>query len=271
MKYVKKAKADYDKKIRCELSGSAYLNHDADDGHNASKGVSGLMTIDPGVRSRIASGFTSIGFTASAWGFSVRFCGAGLSVFCPFRRLNSLKYLASVGGVTLYAMGASQEADGIMERTGDFIERKAQFLRPNFKALQTERAIGEGNTDAAREWLTVYANRSSRLPFYQLCRHFATLRSYIAVKEYAAAAFGMWLQILAVEYRRPLDHIESGLLTAIALWHNGEKNKSVNEIADAAGLGRGTVKSHVLLAYKRLGVHSAQEAVVKAKMLGLLE
>ena len=48
------------------------------------------------------------------------------------------------------------------------------------------------------------------------------------------------------------------------------KGMTYNEIA-AAGLGRGTVKSHVLLVYKRLGVHNAQEAVVKAKMLGLLE
>ena len=260
---------------------------------------------------------------------------------------------------TLYAMGASQEAGGIMERMEDYIERKAQFLRPNFRALQTERAIRDGNADAAKEWLAVYASRSSRLPLYQMCRHFATLRSYMALKEYAAAVkFGARLQTLATEYKRPLDQIESGLLTALALWHNSEKNNalkqlkralhaampygftqlfinegeealplllelkksadkpagwmrfadrladsiykkhdlhpagetmprlseqqramllylskgmSYNEIAEAAGLGRGTVKSHVLLVYKRLGVRNAREAVVKAKMLGLLE
>jgi LuxR family maltose regulon positive regulatory protein len=259
----------------------------------------------------------------------------------------------------LYAMGASQEANRIMERMGVFVERKAQFLRPNFRAVQTERAIQSGNAEPAREWLAVYANRSNRLPFYQISRHFATLRSHMALKDCPAAIeFGTRLHTLTTEYKRPLDQIESGLLTAIALWHSGEKRKSVkqleqavhvampygftqlfinegkealpllwelrkstnkaaglmrfvdrladtickkhdlkladeempklteqqramlpylskgmaySEIAGAAGLGRGTVKSHVLLLYKRLGVSNAQEAVLKAKMLGLLK
>jgi LuxR family maltose regulon positive regulatory protein len=179
----------------------------------------------------------------------------------------------------------------------------------------------------------------------------------MAVRDYAAAVtFGSRLSKLAAEYKRPLDQIESGLLTAIALWHGGEKSDSLkqlekalhiarpygftqlfvnegketlpplwelrksqgetagftrfadrlieaickkyalkpakmpklseqqramlsylnkdmtyNEIADIAGLGRGTVKSHVLLMYKRLGARGAREAVMKAKMLGLLE
>ena len=285
------------------------------------------------------------------------------TIFCAYMMLSAV----------LYAMGASQEAHKIMERTEDFIERKALFLRPNFKALHTERAIRDGDTGAAREWLTVYANRSSRLPFYQICRHFTTLRAFIALEDYAAAvAFGTRLLTLATEYNRPLDQIESGLLTAIALWHNGEKSKAVTqfeqtvsiampynfiqlfinegnealpllwelrekagkstdsafwvdfvdsltldiyktfttkninsnrkhkfkpanktkpeltarrldilsylskgmtyqEIADATGTGRATIKTHVLLMYKRLGVKNAQEALVKAKMLGLLE
>ena len=49
------------------------------------------------------------------------------------------------------------------------------------------------------------------------------------------------------------------------------KGMSYREIAVAVGLGHGTVKSHVLSVYKRLGVQNAQEAVVKAKALGLLE
>jgi len=259
----------------------------------------------------------------------------------------------------LYAMGASLEANRLMDEMGHLIERKARLLRPNFKAMQAERAIRNGNAEAASEWLAVYANRSSRLPFYQISRHFATLRSLLALKDYPAAImFGSRLHTLAAEYKRPLDQIESGLLTAIALWHSGEKNKTVkqleqavhvampygftqlfinegkealpllwelrksankavgfmpfvdrlldtiyrkhnlksaeeivprlseqqrvmltylskgmsyNEIADAAGLGRGTVKSHVLLVYKRLGVCNAQEAVLKAKMLGMLK
>jgi LuxR family maltose regulon positive regulatory protein len=246
-----------------------------------------------------------------------------------------------------------------MIRMNDYLESKAPFLLPNFKALQTERAIRCGNTEAAREWLFVYASRANRLPLYQMCRHFTTLRSYIAVENYPeAAGFGNRLQKLAAEYFRPLDMIESGLLTAAALWRSNKKNEAVktleqavttampygfvqlfinegkdalplllelrerakksavilpfmdriiqaistkhnlnspdktvpkltaqqrsmlqylgkgmtyNEIAAATGIRRATVKYHVLLVYKALGVHDAHEAVMKAKMMGLVE
>ena len=47
------------------------------------------------------------------------------------------------------------------------------------------------------------------------------------------------------------------------------KGMTYSEIADAIGIGRATVKSHVLQMYKRLGVRDALQAIVKAKMLGL--
>ena len=261
--------------------------------------------------------------------------------------------LASV----LYAMGALKEADNIMEQTEEFIENNAQFLRANFKALQTERAVRGGDINASKEWIDIYAYHSERLPFYQIYRHFATLRSYIALGDYAAAVkFGGKLQKLSADYNRPLDKIESGVLTAVALWRDGEKEQAsrcleqavritmpydfiqlfinegrdilpilwelrehekkpavfmrwidrlVNEIykkydlarikkpklsprqsamlqylskgmsyrdiAAVTGLEYDTVKSHVRLVYKRLGVHTADEAIVKAKTLGLSE
>jgi LuxR family maltose regulon positive regulatory protein len=49
------------------------------------------------------------------------------------------------------------------------------------------------------------------------------------------------------------------------------RGMTYSEIAETVGLGRGTVKSHILLMYKRLGVQGAQEAVIKARMLGLLK
>jgi LuxR family maltose regulon positive regulatory protein len=259
---------------------------------------------------------------------------------------------------TLYALGASQEADGAMSRMDKYINAKALFLHPNFAALRTERLIRADDLGAAKEWLTVYANYSSRLQFYQICRHFTTMRSFIALGDYASAvAFGNRLQTLAEEYCRPLDRIESGLLTAIALWKNNQKKKAIvqleqaaaaakpygftqlfineglellpmlwelqekagksagfarfvnglaqeickkhklkptnetmpeltaqqramlpylsrsmtyKEIADASGIGRATVKYHVLRVYKQLGVNNAQDAVLRAKMLGML-
>ncbi|MCL2048808.1 MAG: LuxR C-terminal-related transcriptional regulator [Defluviitaleaceae bacterium] len=148
------------------------------------------------------------------------------TVFCAHMILSAV----------LYAMGALRDADRIMEHMRDFIERKAQYLYPNFKAVQTERAFRAGDTDAAREWLTVYANRSGRLPFYQICRHFTTLRAFIALQDYTAAAFGERLQALAAEYNRPLDRIESGLLVAIALWQSNENDKALWQLEQAAGI-----------------------------------
>ncbi|MCL1819270.1 MAG: LuxR C-terminal-related transcriptional regulator [Oscillospiraceae bacterium] len=258
----------------------------------------------------------------------------------------------------LHAMGALDEAGDIMDEVRAYIENRAQFLRPNFKALQTRMAIGGGGAEsgaAAREWLEFYACRLEQLPFYQLAGHFATLRSYIALKDYSAAvAFGKRLQTLASDYCRPLDIIESGILVSVALMRGGEKEEatvhlgnavsiampygftqlfvsegmellpllwelsgnaddslaawldklidkihkncgsskieatmlsaqqramlpylnkkmSYGEIADATGVGYDTVKTHVRLLYRRLGVHSASEAVIKAKMLGLLD
>ena len=259
----------------------------------------------------------------------------------------------------LYAMGSMHEADKIMILMKDYIERNAQFLKANFKALQTERSIRNGDIDSAKEWLTVYACRTKHLPFYQICRHFTTMRSYIATGDFAAAAaFGRQLHTLAVEYNRPLDQIESGILTAIALFHNGKKSDAVkqfmqavktaapygyiqlfinegkevlpllwefkksmdknkgllsftdkliseiykrynftpkeektpklppqqltmlsylnkgltySEIAKETGIERSTVKYHVLQMYKRLNVHDAKEAIVKAKHLRLIE
>jgi LuxR family maltose regulon positive regulatory protein len=49
------------------------------------------------------------------------------------------------------------------------------------------------------------------------------------------------------------------------------KGMTYTEIAAATGIGRATVKYHVLLVYKTLGVHDAQEAVIKARMMGLLD
>ncbi|MDR2575268.1 MAG: LuxR C-terminal-related transcriptional regulator, partial [Treponema sp.] len=62
---------------------------------------------------------------------------------------------------------------------------------------------------------------------------------------------------LSVMRRKMLEYLNKGM--------------SYNEIADKTGIVRGTVKRHVLLLYKQLGVNSGEEAVIKAKMLGLLE
>ena len=249
----------------------------------------------------------------------------------------------------LYGLGADSEADGIMNKMDDYISTKAQFLHVNHKAIHFAKMIKSGNKDAAKEWIDLYASRAKHLTFYQICKHYATLRAYIALEYWALAIdIGKRLQHMAVEYNRPLDQIESLILTSIALWNNENKAEaaltfagaidiaevygftqhfvndgievlpmlwesvsteftenliklickkykitanteapviltprqklvlsylgeglSYKEIAVAMGLGINTVKSHIKLLYKRLGVSSASEAILKAKAVEL--
>ncbi|MDR0220073.1 MAG: LuxR C-terminal-related transcriptional regulator [Lachnospiraceae bacterium] len=270
----------------------------------------------------------------------------------PETLFSSNMILAAILG----AMGDHRDAERIIAETAGFVDEKARFLEPNFMAFKTEHALRFGDKSAAKEWLAVYGDRPERLPFYQIYRHFATLRSYLALGDFSKALeFGQRLQTLAHEYRRPLDEVESGILLALALWHTEKKHQAVikmkkamrtaapygftqlfvnegkeilpilwamgentgksstlkpfweklvsaitgfsvqeqshlirlsarrqkmlaylqkgrsySEIAAETRLARGTVKRHVLLLYKQLGVHSAEEAIAKAKMLGLL-
>ena len=152
----------------------------------------------------------------------------------PETRFSANMILAAV----LYAMGDFRDAANVMAQTEIFIEEKARFLYPNFKALQTERVIRSDNKEAAQkqaqDWLAVYANSAERLPFYQICRHFTSLRSCIALEDYKAAVdFGKRIQQLAADYKRPLDRIESGILTAIALWGKGDKYNAAEEMEQA--------------------------------------
>jgi LuxR family maltose regulon positive regulatory protein len=254
----------------------------------------------------------------------------------------------------LHAMGARRDADAIMEKLEGYLQGNAHCLLPNFRALQTIRAIAAGNAESAGAWLNVGASRAERPPFYQICRHFATMRALIALGEYSEAIeFGKRLQTLASDYARPLDRMESAILTAIAYSRAGERKKalsqmekalsvaapygytqqfvnegedvlplvlslreigtepqkafaetiarriglpetgepalealspkrrevlerlgrglSYNEIAAEMGLTRSTVKRHILLAYDQLGAHDAQQAVARAKILGLID
>ena len=263
----------------------------------------------------------------------------------------------------LYAQGDYWNAEKILDQTEILVKNKTRLFNLNFKAKQTEYAIRSGNIGAAKEWANIYShnimseNQAQRLSLEQICMHFVMIRSYIALEEFKKAIdLGRRLLALATDYNRPLDQIESGILTAKALWCCDEKSKSAeqmeqalciampygfiqlfvnegkeilpllmmisekasltgeqsqflkilmeriygtynmkpgiepprltpmrrkmleylgkgmsyNEIADKTGILRGSAKSTILLLYKQLGVHSAEEAVMKAKMMGLL-
>lgn len=265
-------------------------------------------------------------------------------------------------GAVYDALGATQEAGHIYANMEAYTETsEADFLQLNCKAMIVSRTLRMGDTALAEEWLALYAVTAQRLPFYQMFRHFATLRSYLALgQNELAAEFGEALGVLVQSYRRPIDQIECGILTALALWRIDKQRKaldllaqsielsqaygfvqqfinegrevlpiiwalqamdgiiaptydenhldrirdaiyttydflpeqentiklppkqlkmldylqkgmSYSEIADQEGVKHGTVKTHVLRMYKTLEVHTAEEALAKARMLGLLE
>lgn len=260
----------------------------------------------------------------------------------------------------LDAMGDRVDATRILSSCSEYVEHHAQFLYPNLLAVRTARELRNGDTSYAKDWLTIYAAHPEHLPFYQICRHFTTLRAHIALSNWdQAIAFAQALLTLSMSYKRPIDAIEAGILLSIAYWaakkeqeallalekalrlaqpygftrrfidegteilpvlwqvessykkkkdplitfiekiiseiyedKNFEQEKEQNaivlseqqqtllnflgkgmsytEMADALSIKHGTVKTHINALYKKLDVHSADEAIAKAKMLKLL-
>ena len=161
---------------------------------------------------------------------------AALRICGPDTHPEALFSTQALLAAVLYATGAVHEADRVMEKATANAESH-EFLRANGHAFQTMHRIQKGETNAAREWLGVYQGHPDRLPFYQVCRHFATLRSYIALEDHAAAvALGRRLLALVTQYRRPLDQIETGLLLALALWQDGQKEEAARHLTQSATL-----------------------------------
>jgi LuxR family maltose regulon positive regulatory protein len=289
-----------------------------------------------------------------ALGEAFKSYGACRLASSPETVFSSYSILAQI----LFSAGARKEAEKLMTDLELYLKENARCLLANFRAMQTMRNIRAGSLNAARKWLDIYSSRAESLQFYQLCRHYATMRSYIALGEYAEAElFGERLQGLAESYARPLDQTESAVLTAIACGKSGKAEKAANlmkkalrtaapygfiqmfinegnevmpvilalrqscgeepktkdlinkivqnavenfpavyentenpklprkrlkalellgaglsysEIAEKMGLKRNTVKRHLSLAYEQLGVHDANEALTKAKALGII-
>ena len=141
-------------------------------------------------------------------------------------------------GAVYDALGATREAGHIYAEMEAFTETpETDFLRLNCKAMTVSRALRMGDSTPAEEWLTLYAVTAHRLPFYQMFRHFATLRSYLALEQNEQAAeFGTALGVLAQNYRRPIDQIECGILTALAWWRMGKQRKALGLLAQSIEL-----------------------------------
>jgi LuxR family maltose regulon positive regulatory protein len=84
----------------------------------------------------------------------------------------------------------------------------------------------------------------------------------MAARVVAKAHKGIAANIIRVAKPIKLSKQQKKMIELLAAGHHNQK------IAQITGLTVHTVKLHLSLAYKKLGVHSAIDAVVKAKELG---
>lgn len=135
------------------------------------------------------------------------------------------------------ALGSTRKADELFSKILLHVNNgNAYVLRPNVKALDTIRKIDMGAIACAQDWLEINASGidSQRLSFFEICKHFTTLRCLTALDLYdKACQFGEKLYKLASDYNRPLDQIESRILTAIAYIHAGKTKKALKLLGEA--------------------------------------
>ncbi|MCL1904345.1 MAG: LuxR C-terminal-related transcriptional regulator [Oscillospiraceae bacterium] len=144
----------------------------------------------------------------------------------------------------LYAMGAIYDADDIMRQTERFISESAVYLKPNFDAAVVKREISEKNATSAINWLKVHdydysgtMNLKKKLSFDRICFHYTTMRAMNAIGEYTAAiGLGNRLYTLSVDFKRPLDQIECGILLADAFQMNGEKSRAIEQLKNSLSI-----------------------------------
>lgn len=120
--------------------------------------------------------------------------------------------------------------------------RDLLFLWPNFRALLYEGRLRDHGSAAAEEWLSTHATgleSGGPLSFYQLPRHFTTVRAHLAAGAFQTALLLLdRLRHLAERYRRPLDLLEAEILRGRALWRLGEADAAVAALDAAERLAR---------------------------------
>jgi len=130
------------------------------------------------------------------------------------------------------AMSLKKEAEHLLDRINENIEQhNAYYLTPNFRAMKIRKELANGNTNAARYWLTV--NNSSpfdHISLYGIYQIFTTCRAYITCNEYDSAIILLTGVLgFAKKYNRPLDIIEANILLAIA-YKKKNRNFKINAL-----------------------------------------
>lgn len=127
-----------------------------------------------------------------------------------------------------HAMDDQAAFKAILRVIEDQIDSQAMYLRFNFQAFKAICQITAGNQSAAKAWLdNYYVVETDKLAFYKVYQYFATARAYIAMgKSAEAVTLLVKLKQMAIDYVRPLDIAEVGVLQAIVDWATGRKEEA---------------------------------------------
>jgi LuxR family maltose regulon positive regulatory protein len=142
--------------------------------------------------------------------------------------------------IIAFAEADEKGARNSINMAKSIIERNGSYLVKNLDAVITKYRLYKGDAGAAREWLSNYAAGDlSTVKFYQIYQAFTTIRAYIATGNFALAQVLMaGVEKLAVNYKRPLDHIEILILKSIVFWKEKQQTKAVESMEEAVRLAK---------------------------------
>lgn len=184
---------------------------------------------------------------------------------------------------TLRAFIAKEEYDKAIELGERIMQLAQEYVRPldaiEAGVLTTKAYVLKGETAPAKqqlqktlsealpyEYTQQFVNQGKSLaPLFGMLPKKGKSEEEIAftklVVKKIGEALGQGTQQQETAHLSPQQHAVLKRLAA---------NMSYAEIAQELGIGRGTVKTHVLQAYKALGAHTAEEAIAKAHALNIL-
>ena len=147
--------------------------------------------------------------------FEIRFC-----VFVLLSQIHS-------------ALGKAKESEDIRARLSSQIKKEnALYLNPNFFAIDTKFRLWDADKKAAELWLEQYfVTEDDHFRFYRLYQYFTTARAYIVLADRDKAGFYIEkLQALCLDYHRPLDAAEAGVLKSSLEWAVGSKKEAIKTL-----------------------------------------
>ncbi len=129
----------------------------------------------------------------------------------------------------LDALGKAKESEETRASLSSRIKKEnALYLNPNFLAIDTKQRLWDADKNAAKLWLDQYfVTVDDSFRFYKLYQYFTTARAYIVLSDKdKAIEYIEKLQALSLEYCRPLDVAEAGVLKSSLNWAIGLKSEA---------------------------------------------